>query len=296
MKKNEQAERKAGSRGHGVLVMLGVTLLVFAGWGASLVIIEVKDQRDAIIELRAELFKSKQANDDALAASIEKAVKGVRAEIKDDMAGLSARVDESIAGLKRGVVSRAEMDDALSRVKSLEDFNRSAGGANLVALSAVLILKERAMSGAPFADVMPAAPNPEIAKYAESGVKSPIALAREFDGLIPEISAASAGAGSNRFVRWLRSIIQIRRVDAAGDDASADGIVARTAGLLASFDLASAHAEFSKMKDVSAEAYSAGEKWHTDLGNSANVHAEIDKMAAAALKIVKASEKSGAAK
>ncbi|MDR3126822.1 MAG: hypothetical protein LBT92_04290 [Rickettsiales bacterium] len=296
--KNEQAEHKPGgrSRGHGVLVLLGIALLVFAGWGASLVIIEMKEQRDATIELRADLFKSKQANDDALNQAIEKALKDVRAEIKEDMAGLSARVDESIAGLKRGVVSRGEMDDALSRVKSLEDFNRSARGANLVALSATLILKERAMSGAPFADLAASVANPEIAKFAETGVKSPLALAREFDALAPEISVAAAGGPSNGFFRWLKSIIHVRRIDAAGDETSADGIIAKTAGFLASLDLAAAYAEFAKIKDVSAMAYAAGEKWHGELGDAATLGAEIDKMVGASLKIVKSFEKSGAEK
>jgi hypothetical protein len=277
-----------------VLVLLGITLLVFAGWGASLVIIEMKEQRESIIELRAELFKSKQASDDAMAALVDKAAGNVRAEMKEDVAALSARVDESIAGLKRGAVSRGEMDDALSRVKSLEDFNRSARGANLVALSAALILKERAMSGAPFADVLASVPNPEIARHAESGVKSPSALSREFAALAPSISAAAPGEESNWLLRWLKSIIQIRRVDA--DDASIDGIIAKTAGFSASLDLASAYAEFAKAKDLFPAAYAAGEKWHKDLGDAIAVESEIDGMIAASLKLVRAGEKSEGAK
>lgn len=234
----------------------------------------VDELRQTVSSLQSEVGAAAQARE-ALGGELESlrsttsALQGTAETLQSDLSGLTGTVE--------GVQQRlAELDalagriDAIDRqIAALDARTSQAEQERQAALALALQGLGRAAEGdAPFAREVETVAAlvgddsavAELREYAEAGVPSRPALAREFDAVARNILAADGEAGDGFLSRLganAQSLVRVRRTGEA-QGTGADAIVARMEARLEEGDLAGALQEWS---GLSEEARQASAEW-----------------------------------
>lgn len=260
-------------------------LFVLMIWIIAFLSLEVDGQKQQIQTLNHKIDKMEKGGVELLESYIEKIRDLQRVDIKDQVQQFGLDIKDSITRVRELMFDKNDLAKLEGKIKSLEEYNNTYRGTNLLMLTSTTLLRDAINRGEAFKNeldtlvfvggknqvVQDAEAN--LRPFADKGIKTFTQIKNDFDKLADDIVFMAynpKGEGDNvrdRFVFRVKSLFKIRKIDLdkkEDEEITPDYIVAKTQDYLMKEDLQNALNEFAKLEQSFKGGFDFAKKWYDD--------------------------------
>ncbi len=264
-------------------IVIFAFLFVLMLWIIGFLSLEIDNQKQQMQALNTKVEGLQRDGKDLLDSYIEKIKDLQSVDIKEQVQEFGMDIKKNIQHVRELMFDKDDLAKVESKIKSLEDYNKTYRGTNLLMLNSSILLKDAALRGESFEDELnilntigSSNENVKIAfdnlyETSKTGVKTFSQIRDDFNNMAMDIVFVSNNPmGENpsirkKFVNRLKSFFKVRKVDLSDENMiknTPDLIVARVEKYLSERDLNEAIKEFEKLEAVSKEGFDSAKDWY----------------------------------
>ncbi len=283
-------------------VVIFAFLFILMIWIIGFLSLELDNQKRQVLILANKVDNMEKGGVELLETYIEKIRDLQKVDIKDQVQQFGLDIKDNIQRVRELMFDKNDLAKLESKISSLEEYNKTYKGLNLLMLTSATLLRDAINRGDSFKaeldtlmeiagkDKVVQEAETVLSPYSENGIKTVSELRNEFDKIATDVVFVSnnpKGEGDNmrdRFLFRVKGLLKIRKIDFSNpldEEKTPDFIVAKTEDALKEGNLAKAVFEFEKLKDVSEAGFNFAKKWYDD----AKVKLSVDEVIAPVLKV-----------
>ena len=283
-------------------VVIFAFLFILMIWIIGFLSLELDNQKRQVLALANKVDNMEKGGVELLETYIEKIRDLQKVDIKDQVQQFGQDIKDNIQRVRELMFDKNDLAKLESKITSLEDYNKTYKGLNLLMLTSATLLRDAINRGDSFKaeldtlveiagkDKVVKEAEASLSPYAENGIKTVSELRNDFDKIADDIVFISYnpnGEGDNmrdRFLFRVKGLLKVRKIDFENPvdaEKTPDFIVAKTEEFLKEGNLERAVFEIEKLKDVSEAGFNFAKKWYDD----AKVKISIDSVMSPVLKV-----------
>lgn len=260
-------------------------LFILMIWIIGFLSLELDGQKRQVALLTNKVDNMEKGGVELLETYIEKIRDLQKVDIKEQVQQFGQDIKDKIQRVRELMFDKNDLEKLDSKITSLEEYNKTYKGINLLMLTSATLLRDAINRGDSFKaelDTLKEISGKEkvvktaediLLPFADNGIKTISELRNEFEKIANDIVFVSNnpnGEGDNvrdRFLFRVKGLLKIRKIDFANqveEEKTPDYIVATTEKYLRDADLRMAVKEFEKLKDVSEAGFNFAKKWYND--------------------------------
>ena len=266
-------------------VVIFAFLFILMIWIIGFLSLELDNQKRQVAVLANKVDNMEKGGVELLEKYIEKIRDLQKVDIKEQVQQFGLDIKDNIQRVRELMFDKNDLEKVESKIKSLEEYNKTYKGINLLMLTSATLLRDAINRGDNFKaeldTLIEVAGKDKVVKeaekvllpYSETGIKTYAQLRNEFEKIAGDIVFMADnpnGEGDNirdRFVFRVKGLLKVRKIDFENkidEEKTVDYIVANVEKYLKEADLNMAVMEFEKLKEVSEAGFNFAKNWYND--------------------------------
>ena len=245
-------------------VVIFAFLFILMIWIIGFLSLELDNQKRQVAVLANKVDNMEKGGVELLETYIEKIRDLQKVDIKEQVQQFGLDIKDNIQRVRELMFDKNDLEKVESKIKSLEEYNKTYKGINLLMLTSATLLRDAINRGDNFKaeldTLIEVAGKDKVVKeaekvllpYSETGIKTYAQLRNEFEKIAGDIVFMADnpnGEGDNirdRFIFRVKGLLKVRKID------------------LKEADLNMAVMEFEKLKEVSEAGFNFAKNWYND--------------------------------